>query len=115
MQLMSDDLRVWLNQELTRLGWSQGRLSKHSGISRPLISQVLLGDVNPSADFCIKVAQALNESPEKLLRIASILPAIPASEDATLQELMELARSMPPEDREELLKYARFRYQQRNR
>lgn len=75
------------------------------------MSRVVTGDMPPSADFCIKVAQALGESPEKLLRLAGILPS--ASEDDTLQELIELARSLPPEDRQQLLDYVRFLYQRR--
>lgn len=110
---MGDKLKVWLSAELEKRHWSQRELARQSGISQALIWQVLSGDVPTSADFCIKVAQALDEPPDKLLRLAGILPASPASEDDTLQELMDLARSLPPEDREELLKYARFRYQQR--
>ncbi|MBE7553127.1 MAG: helix-turn-helix transcriptional regulator [Anaerolineales bacterium] len=110
---MSDKLRIWLSKELEKRRWSHGELARLSGISRPLISQVLAGDVTPSADFSIKIAQALGEAPEKVLRLAGILPTSPTSEDDTLQELMELAQSLPVEDREELLKYAKFRYQQR--
>ena len=108
---MSDELRVWLAHELERRKWSQRGLARQAGISQTFISQVLSGDASPSVNFCYKIAQALGEAPEKVLRLAGILA--PAPEDNTLQELIELARSLLPEDREELLKYARFRYQQR--
>lgn len=110
---MGDKLTDWINTRLKEMGWSQSELSKRSDVSRPLISQVLSGDKPPSADFCIKIAPALGETPEKLLRLAGILPAAPASEEGTLQELIDLARSLPPEDQVEVLKYARFRHQQR--
>lgn len=71
---------------------------------------MLAGNVPPSADFCIKAAQALGESPIKLLRLAGILP--PAPDDATLQELTELAGNLPPEQRREALRYIRYLYQQ---
>lgn len=109
---MSDKLRAWLSKQLEKRGWSQRKLARQSGVSQTFISQTLSGDVKPSVNFCYKIAQALDESPEKVLRLAGILPAN-QPEDDTLQELIELARSLPPEDREELLKYAKFRYQQR--
>ena len=110
---MSDELKAWLTKELKKRHWSQRELARQSGVSQPLVSQMLSGERLPSADFCVKVAHALSEPPEKVLRLAGILPATPASEDDILQELIELAQSLPPEDREELLKYARFRYQHR--
>jgi transcriptional regulator with XRE-family HTH domain len=110
---MSDALRALISQEIERRDWSHRVLARHSGLSNSLVSKTLAGKLPPSADFCIKVAQALGESPEKFLRLAGILPASPASDDSALQELMDLARSLPPEDQEDILKYVRFRYQQR--
>lgn len=108
---MSDKLTVWLTEELEKRRWSQRELSRQSGISYPLISQVLAGDVPPSADFCIKISLPLGVAPEMVLRLAGILPDLPASEDATLQELIELARSLPPEQLKEILRYVRYLYQ----
>jgi transcriptional regulator with XRE-family HTH domain len=109
---MSDELRAWLAQELERRKWSQRELARQADISRAFVNRVLSGDISPSVNFCYKIAQALGEAPEKVLRLAGILPSN-QTEDNTLQELIELARNLPPEDRTELLKYARFRYQQR--
>lgn len=108
---MGDKLADWITGQLEEKGWSQSELAKRSGASRPLVSQVLSGEMSPSADFCIKVAQALDEAPEKLLRLAGILPSAPASEDdATLQELTDLARNLSPEQRRQLLDFAQFLY-----
>ena len=112
---MSNQFREWLASEMEKRRFSQRALAKKTGISQPVVSRVLSGEKAPSVDFCNRVAQALGESPEKLLRLAGILPASPASEDDTLQELIELARNLPPEDRTELLEYARYRYQKRKR
>jgi len=108
---MGDGLKIWLSAELENRHWSQRELARQSGVSQALVWQVLSGDVTPSADFCIKVAQALGEAPEKVLRLAGILPPGPASDDSTLQELMELARSLPPGQRKEALRYLRYLYQ----
>lgn len=107
---MSEELRAWLSQELERRNWSQRELARRTGFNHSFVSKTLAGDRSPSNEFCLKVAQVLGEAPEKLFRLAGILP--PSDDDPTLVELIELARGLPPEDREELLKYARFRYQQ---
>jgi transcriptional regulator with XRE-family HTH domain len=106
---MSDNLRAWLAKELQQRKWSHNELARQAKVPQSTVSSVISGNRKAGADFCVKVAQALNESPEKLLRLAGILP--PASEDATLQELIDLARSLPPGQRKEALRYLRFLYQ----
>ena len=104
-------LKIWVTQELNKRNWTHAALATQAGVSRALISRILRGDMPASADFCIKVAQAFDESPEMVLRLAGILPpADPASptDDSTLQELVELARNLPPERRQEVLRYIRF-------
>ena len=109
---MSDKLRAWLTEELERLGWSFGELARRAKVSRPLISRTLSGDMPPSADFCIKIAQALGEPPEKVLRLADILPQLPGPEDElTLEEITDTLRNMTPEQRKEALHYIRYLYQ----
>ena len=109
---MSEQLRSWIAEELEKRNWSYRKLAKEIDMSHVLISKVIAGELKPSADFCIKTAYALEEPPEKLLRMAEILPPGPAFDDVTLQELLDLARNMSPEDQQELLDYARFRYKQ---
>lgn len=104
---------MWLSEELERRKWSQGQLARQAGISRSFISMVLSGDANPSVSFCHKVAHALGEAPEKVLRLAGILPTAPASEDEqTLKEIVDIVKNMNPENQQDLLNYARYRYQQ---
>jgi transcriptional regulator with XRE-family HTH domain len=115
---MSDGLKVWLSRELEKRRWSQRELARQSGISQPLISQTMSGEVSPSAEFCIKIAQALDESPEIVLRLAGILPpALPAlpSDPPALQEMVELARRLTPEQLREALNYIRYLYQANNK
>jgi hypothetical protein len=65
-----------------------------------------------SADFCIKIAQVLGEAPEKVLRLANILPQLPVSEDdPTLREINDTLRNMTSEQRQEALRYIRYLYQ----
>ena len=60
------------------------------------------------------MAQALKEPPEKVFRLAGLLPPAPPERDPLIQELLEIARKLDATDRgdrEELLAYARLRYQ----
>lgn len=107
---MSDGLTTWLNQELEQRGWSQAELARRADVSRPLVTRTLSGDMPASADFCIKVAQALGEAPEKILRLAGILPAS-ADDDPTLAELQDIVKNLPPSQRKEALRYLRYLYQ----
>lgn len=113
---MNDKLRAWLSEELKQRQWSHRELARQSGLSNSLVSKTLSGKMNPSIAFCYKVAQALEYPPEFVLKLAGILPpASPdsASNDSALQELIELAKRLPPEDQAEILEYVRFRYQRR--
>ena len=107
--MSSEAFRKWLTEELDRRKWSHGELSRQSGISRPYISQVLSGDAHASVAFCYKIASTLGEAPEKLLRLAGILPA--SDNDPTLAELQDLVKNLPPSQRKEALRYLRFLYQ----
>ena len=102
------DFGPWLGQEMKKRRLSQRELSRLSGVAQGLISEVINQKREPSQKFVTAVAAALGEPPEKLLRIADILP--PADEDDTLQELIELARNMSPEDRKAVLEFARFKF-----
>ena len=113
MDTMSDTFRVWLTKELEQRGWSHGELARRAEVSRPLISRTLSGDMVASADFCIKIAQTLGEAPEKVLRLADILPQAPSDDDPTMQEIIEILHNMTVGQREEILRYSRYVYQTR--
>lgn len=50
-------------------------------MSQSAVSMVLNGQRGVSADFCIAVARAFGERPEKALRLAGYLPASAGSAD----------------------------------
>ncbi len=107
---MSDDLRAWLTQEINQRSWSHSELARQSGLSQAAVSNVLSGDRRAGADFCVKIAQALQEPPEKILRIAGILPTVPKKDSASL-EIEEITRNLSPQQRQEALRYLRYLYQ----
>lgn len=109
---MSQELITWVKAELTDRGWSHRELARRAGVSQTAVSGTLSGERNPGADFCIKLAKAFDETPERLLRLAGILPPLPAPEKSmTLGKLWDLVQNMDEEQRLEIYRYARFRYQ----
>jgi len=81
MSSMVDELGEWLNAELTRRSWSMSELGRQAGYSSTQVSNVINGTAKPTADFTIRVANALNEDAVKLLRLADHLPAAPPVTD----------------------------------
>jgi transcriptional regulator with XRE-family HTH domain len=67
-------LSVWLSGKLNELGWSQRELARRSGLSQTVISGVISEDKKAGKNFCEKVAAALGEPPENILRMAGFLP-----------------------------------------
>lgn len=104
---MSEELRGWITQELKQRGWSRRELARKAGLSQSNVQKILKGERSPSPEFCVKVAQALEESPEKLLRMAGVLPR--ALEDESLvNELFELVRTLNHKQKMEVVKYVKY-------
>lgn len=111
MTTMSDKLSTWIVREIEQRGWSHRELARRAGVSQTAVSGTLSGDRKAGADFCIKVAQALGEPPEKALRLAGILPPLVSEDAPTFSDLMDIARNMSPQQRREALNFMRFLYQ----
>jgi len=109
---MVDDFVTWLTTEMNTRGWSNSELARRSGMAHSTISMIISGQKKPGWDFCAGIAGAFGEAPDKVFRLAGLLPPLPASEDApTLREIMELAKRMTPEQREQVADYIRYLYQ----
>lgn len=99
----------WLAQELKNRNWSQPTFAKASGISRPLVTQVLGGKVSASCEFCLKTAAAFDIPAANVLAIAGFIPSpLEEAPGPLTVELMRVTESLPPEQRAELLRYAKF-------
>jgi hypothetical protein len=76
------------------------------------------GERDISANVGRSIAHALEIPEEQLFRRAGFLSLLPAPEDdPRLFQLQEIALRLPAEERQELLDYARWRYnlQQQNK
>ncbi len=89
----------WIEEQVRARRWSNSELARQAGLSAGGISMVLNGKQKPGLQFCFGVAQAFNEPPEKLLRLAGFLPSRPAR-DEELEEIAYFYSQMTPEAQE---------------
>lgn len=102
----------WLLDELQRRGWQPADLAKQAELSTGSISNILTGKRKPGANICVSIADALNISPERVFRIAGLLPVDSEGEDdPATSEIYDLARRLSSRRREEALNYIRYLHQ----
>ena len=98
--------KPWLLQELKSRSWRRVDFAHRAGLSLASLSDVLNGIYRPGPEMCKAIAQALGTPPEKVFRLAGLLPPLPASEEELLNELLETFQRLTPEQRREALEYA---------
>ena len=103
---MSRELAEWLNRELNERGWSQGELARRANISGGTLSMVMNQQRGAGPDLCSAIAAALRVPPEKIFRLAGLLPHVP--EDRQMeQELLDSFHYLSRQERYTLLVMAR--------
>ncbi len=113
MDKIPEEFLTWLNKNLEANNLSQSEASRRAGLNQNAISDIVNGRVREvSLRTCKALARLFNTPLEEVLRLAG---HIEYSEDMCLKELLAVARSLRPEDRRELLEYARWRYSRRAR
>jgi transcriptional regulator with XRE-family HTH domain len=106
MELMKNGMAAWLARWIHDNDSSMRKLATRIGTSHTTISDIISGQREPTYEFCVKLATGLKLPKETILKEAGIED--PISEDATLQEIIEIARSMTPEQRRDYRKYGLF-------
>lgn len=104
----------WLEEELAARGWKPADLARASGLSTGTLSMIWTGSRRPGVDVATAIAAGLDLPAETVFRRAGLLPPLTTPErDPVIQELLDVARNMSPEDRKELADYAVYRYRRR--
>lgn len=111
--LTMENFSEWLWGKLEERNWQAADLARVANISKSSLSNILNNNRSPGPDVCNAVAQALGIPPEEVFREAGLLPPLPTGDKSAVQELLELVKNMPSEDQQEILDYARYRYQKR--
>lgn len=95
------DFSDWLSEKLTAVGWSYNELGRQAGISSGGVSLLMSGQQEPSYEFCRKIAHALNEPLELVLRKADLLPET-QKDDPLVKEIMLYIEQLSPEEQEDI-------------
>jgi transcriptional regulator with XRE-family HTH domain len=103
-----DKFIPWLLKELENRSWRSADLARRAGLATGSLSNILSGNRKAGPDSCKAIAQVLGTPPEKLFRLAGLLPPLPAAEDELLHEMIESFKRLAPEKRREVLDYARW-------
>jgi transcriptional regulator with XRE-family HTH domain len=101
-------LSEWLAKEMQTRGLSMRELARKADISHTTVADVISGQRSPTCEFCLAIARALDERPERILYLASYLPSEPsiADLDITPVELQILNLVREVEGKEPLTKPA---------
>ena len=107
MSVEMNKFSVWLQQEIDTRGWNQAELHRKSGLSRTIISDVLSGKVSPGFDFCVAIGQAFHLPGDQVLRLAGLLPPVPAKTEQH-EKLLYMYDQLNKQDQETVLSMMRF-------
>ena len=64
----------YLEDELHRRNWRPADLARAAGVPDATISHILNGSRRAGPDVCNAIARALGEPPERIFRLAGLLP-----------------------------------------
>lgn len=95
---LMDIFSEWLNTQVSARGWSYRELGRRSDLSVAAISDVINQKTNPTWNFCLGISHALGESPEKIFRLAGLLPSLP-DPVAEEREMIHIIRHMSADTR----------------
>lgn len=97
----------WLLQKMNLDNISQADLSRMTGLSTGAISNLINQVRSPSPEALRKIGKALNVSPDRIFRIAGLLPPEPEKDHLT-EEAEFLLSQLSPYQRQQAVKFIRF-------
>jgi transcriptional regulator with XRE-family HTH domain len=109
----SQTFQDWLGREVAWRGWTFQELGRQAKLSSAAISRVMTGVRLPTWDFCLAISRALDTPPVSVFRRAGLLPWVPESRWARIEEIADFLRDLPPgiicdEALESILAIARY-------
>lgn len=91
---MSESFVTWLVEQIDSRGWTNSELARRANLVPSTVSMVVSHQKRPGLEFCVGIAQAFGVPPEDVLRLAGLLPSIPAP-IAEEHEVVTILRSLP--------------------
>jgi transcriptional regulator with XRE-family HTH domain len=91
-----EPLIEYLEKELVGRSWRPADLARAARLPDATISHILNGSRRAGPEVCNALARALNEPPERIFRLAGLLPPLPPEvEEET--EAVRILRTLPPD------------------
>jgi hypothetical protein len=91
-----EPLIEYLEKELAGRSWRPADLARAARLPDATISHILNGSRRAGPEVCNALARALDEPPERIFRLAGLLPALPPEvEEET--EAVRILRTLPPD------------------
>ena len=85
----------WLDQEVQERGWTFRELGRRAELSSGAVSKVMTGVVNPTWEFCAKIARALEMPEVEVFRRAGLLPVLPEPRREEFERITEILATLP--------------------
>ena len=101
-----ENLTDFLEAELARRSWRPADLARAAGVPDATISHILNGSRRAGPDVCNALARALDKPPERIFRLAGLLPPVPPAVEEE-QEAVRILRGLSPDLREAAMRMLR--------
>jgi len=99
---LMEEFITWLEEELNRRDWQPADLARKANLGNSTITRILGETRKAGPEVCVAIAQALGEPPEKVFRLAGLLP--PSPEPANGEDQLLIAfRQLPSQQQRFLL------------
>lgn len=105
---MPHEFWEWLDAVIEQYGPSERKFAEKVGIAPSVISKARTNTQPMSWEACKAIAEFVGIPPEKVFRLAGLLPK-PPDWQPEFDEWMGLFQDLPEEDRAELLAIARMK------
>ena len=99
-------LNEFLEAELLRRGWRPADLARAASLPDATLSHILNRSRRAGPEVCNALARALGEPPERIFRLAGLLPALPPAVEEE-REAVRILRGLSPELRSAALRMLR--------
>jgi len=96
----------FLEAELIRRSWRPADLARAAGVPDATISHILNSSRRAGPEVCNALARALDEPPERVFRLAGLLPPLPPPVEEE-REAVRILRGLSPDLREAALRMLR--------
>jgi transcriptional regulator with XRE-family HTH domain len=103
MDTVENNLVDLITQFSETTGLSYRQMSIRAGLGESTVAIVVRGDRKAGFDFCLAISGVLKIRPEEALRLAGLLPPLPAAVEEE-QEIVHTIRKLPPHDRSVILR-----------